>query len=173
MFRLISSVFCLAVIVTTITAQRTKLYKEFDPLDTSDRFNLQTKQGGISYRLPNDTIPIRYDIQLTTRVDEGNFDFTGNVKINLRIVTQTNTITIHSKQLTILSTELRNSVGGVIGTQPATLDPVTEFLTVQTLVGQLAAGQEYVLEINYNGILRQDDQGFYRSSYVNGQGQTM
>jgi aminopeptidase N len=173
MFRLISSVFCLAVIVTTITAQRTKLYKEFDPLDTSDRFNLLTKQGGISYRLPNDTIPIRYDIQLTTRVDEGNFDFTGNVKINLRIVTQTNTITIHSKQLTILNTQLRNSVGGVIETQLATLDPVTEFLTVQTVVGQLTAGQEYVLEINYNGILRQDDQGFYRSSYVNGQGQTV
>jgi aminopeptidase N len=175
MFRLLTSILlCCAFIAVSINgqSQRPKLYKDFDPATESDRFNNENKQG-ISYRLPNDTLPIRYDIALTTRVDENNFAFTGRVAIQLRALQSTNKITIHSKQLNIVTVELRSVSGFVVPIMAPVLDPVTEFLTIQTAIGMLALTQVYILEISYSGMLRTDDQGFYRSSYLNAQGETV
>jgi aminopeptidase N len=167
MFRLVLSV--LLFLAISAYGQRSKLYKDFDP--TVDRFSNVNRQG-VAYRLPNDTLPIRYDIGLTTRIDLDNFYFNGNVAIRLTVLLSTNRITIHSKQLTISTLSLKSATGFQL---PVTfqLDPVTEFLTVNLQIGNLVVGQEYILTIAYYGELRQDDQGFYRSSYVNGQGQTV
>lgn len=124
------------------------------------------------YRLPKDTIPINYDIHLITNIHEGDFDFTGTVKITLKVLEETDTITIHSRQLEIENDyELLDKDENPF---PVTLEYVskTEFLKfkLEQVEGEepkkLKKG-EYTLEINYNGTLRDDNGGFYRSSYTN------
>jgi Peptidase M1 N-terminal domain len=167
MFQVVVSV--LLCLVISANGQRSKLYRDFDP--TIDRFSSVNRQG-VAYRLPNDTIPLRYDIGLTTRIDLGNFFFNGNVAIRFLVLQSTNQVTIHSKQLTISSVSLKSASGFQL---PITfqLDAVTEFLTVTLQLGNFALNQEYILTVVYYGELRKDDQGFYRSSYVNGQGETV
>jgi aminopeptidase N len=130
------------------------------------------KQDAISYRLPNNTLPLRYDIEINTRIDEAIFNFFGKVKIRLQVLNQSRDITLHAKQLSIVSVELRNSGGVTVAIQTPSVDPVTNFLTIVLVSEQLMAGQEYTVDIQYSGILRTDNLGFYRSSYVNEVGVT-
>lgn len=152
MIRALDLILCISLFAVTVTSDNDSL---------------------IEYRLPKNTLPIRYDIELNTRIDDVDFEFAGNVKIRLLVLTGSNTITVHAKQLTIVRTELRDSGGRLLGIQPVTVDNVTDFLTVQTTGELLAAGQEYLLEIAYAGTLRTDNLGFYRSSYVDDENQTM
>lgn len=128
---------------------------------------------GKDYRLPNNTIPLHYDVWLSTDIHRGETAFTGNVKIRIRAVENTAQITLHYRQITIENIVLRNNLNNVIQ------DNVTfsfvedlEFLQVNP-TSSLVAGLEYVLEITYHGLLRDDNMGFYRSSYKNPQGQTV
>jgi Peptidase M1 N-terminal domain len=130
------------------------------------------KQDGISYRLPNNTLPVRYDIEISTRIDEAVFNFFGKVKIRLQVVAQGRDVTLHAKQLAIGSVVLRNSEGILVAIQTPTVNPVTNFLNIVTVSEQLVVGQDYTLDIEYSGILRNDNLGFYRSSYVNEAGVT-
>jgi len=56
------------------------------------------------YRLPNNTIPVHYKINLTPYLEEGNFTFYGesNVKIEIRVASSK--ISLHSKELKINET---------------------------------------------------------------------
>jgi aminopeptidase N len=146
--------------------RRPRLYDSTPIIDNDDQM---TKQG-VSYRLPNDTFPHRYDIDLSTRIDLGVFEFTGIVTILLEAKQVTSLITIHSKQLTIGQIFLRNSANQIIG-NTHTLDVPLEFLKISTST-PLVVGQNYTLVISYAGTLRIDNGGFYRSSYVNEQGVT-
>jgi aminopeptidase N len=160
------------VLVATSVAfedERPRFYKEFEPLDTEATPTPRADEP--TYRLPNDTRPIRYDIELKTWIDQGEFDFTGNVKIHLRVEeAHTNTITIHSYRQTILRTELRRLDGRVVPTFPYQYDSMFQFLTVQIRSGFLLQHEEFILEIDYTSVLRTDDAGFYRSSYVDENG---
>lgn len=69
------------------------------------------KDDPISYRLPNNTRPITYDVHITTRVDKGDFTFTGQVLIVLQVYDTTSDITIHARQLTINSINLTVTSG--------------------------------------------------------------
>jgi aminopeptidase N len=174
MFRIliICSVCCLAATATAFEDERPKFYKEFEPLDTDAEIP-RPRADEPTYRLPNDTRPLRYDIELQTWIDQGVFDFTGNVRIHLRVEeAHTNTITIHSYRQRILRTELRRLDGRVVPTWPYQYDPVFEFLTVQIRSGFLLEHEEFILEIDYSGELRTDESGFYRSSYLNENGET-
>jgi aminopeptidase N len=165
---LLSTLVCLAISLTTVQAQRPKLYEERE-INSHVDYNDLTKQG-VSYRLPNDTFPVRYDISLNTRIDLGVFEFTGNVIIHLQAKEITSMITLHSKMLEIGLITLTDGVTAEeILITGQTLDVPLEFLKISTAV-PLTVGKMYVLEINYNGVLRIDNGGFYRSSYVNEQG---
>ncbi len=134
--------------------------------------NVEVRQDdGRRYRLPNDTIPETYDITLTTRVDNGIFSFTGNVRIGILANESTQVITLHHRQLTITNVQLFTTTTPA---QAVTIgafdyDPLTEFLLIPVAVN-LTAGTRYTLSIDYAGILREDDAGFYRSSYRNDSG---
>lgn len=128
---------------------------------------------GIDYRLPNDTIPLRYDIMLSTDIHRGMFNFTGQVTIHIQAAVNTPNITVHQRQLTIESVRLLDGTGVQIQNNVAfTERPDVEFVVIQPFMG-LTAGNFYQVEIKYRGELRNDDAGFYRSSYVNDFGTTV
>lgn len=137
------------------------------PID-SDFLNefSETRADPIQYRLPNNTAPNSYSIKLETTIDKGDFNFTGEVTINLRALEATNKITLHARQLTVdqQNIKLTQLTGFEIDINAVTYQEDREFLTIET--GEnLVKGDNYLLTIKYNGTLREDKGGFYRSSY--------
>lgn len=136
-------------------------------VETGDIEPLVDPSDGISYRLPNDTTPLRYDVWLSTAIHEGNFTFDGRVRIQVRIILNTPNITLHSRQLTITGVTLLDAEQSPIEENVAyRRREVQEFLDIQPS-RPLVSGAIYWVEITYFGTLRTDGAGFYRSSYVN------
>nr|XP_019531217.2 aminopeptidase N [Aedes albopictus] len=128
------------------------------------------------YRLPNTTSPLRYDIELTTHVhDHGSpnqFDFEGKVKIALRVLEEVQNITLHYRQLTVTHVKLTDAANTALINDDSsfTMDTTYEFLVI--LAPSVLRVGDYSLEIDYHGVLRTDNGGFYRSSYTDANGNT-
>lgn len=129
----------------------------------------------IEYRLPNDTIPTHYDVEITTNVHLKQREFTGIVKINIDVVKATKTIVVHARNLTVDSVKILDGTN-VIDCEfdyssNRTVNP-TEFLTITTKNDvTLALGKKLVVEIHYNSKLRTDGGGFYLSTYKTSDGE--
>lgn len=144
-----------------------KLYRTKE-VQQIDRFN--DPFDGVAYRLPNATVPLRYDIWLSTDVHSGNFSFEGRVTIQIQAVENTPDITLHYRELTIVNVNLLSSSGDLIQSNvPITTRSNVEFMII-TPATPLIQGQVYSVEISYLGVLRDDDAGFYRSSYIDNLG---
>ena len=120
-----------------------------------------------SYRLPNDSIPLRYDIFLSTDIDKAEFQFSGRVKIHIQILEPTQLITLHYRQISVSQINFFN-VDGTLRQSNLEFDYIStyEFLKI-SLPLIMNQNDELVLEIFYSGTLRQDNLGLYRSSYLN------
>lgn len=142
------------------------------PLPTTR--DIQPRDDGYAYRLPNSTKPEAYTIDLTTNVHNAVFNFVGTVNIDIVVVEPTPVITIHHRQLTIsfITLESIPSTGETIQLAAHSYDPVTEFLSIPLQTGTLTVGGRYRLQIIYTGTLRTDEAGFYRSSYIADDGST-
>ena len=141
--------------------QEVQIKQFIDPID------------GISYRLPNDTYPLHYDVSIKTDVHNADFAFTGKVDILLEVRTSTFQIILQQRQLTIIKIDLFDFNGNAVQEDVQfTEGGVEEFLIVPS-PRILATGEQYRLSIEFSGILREDTSGFYRSSYQNAQGQTV
>ncbi|KAK7584256.1 hypothetical protein V9T40_005219 [Parthenolecanium corni] len=63
-------------------------------------------QQGQSWEIPKNVIPVRYTLTLITFLEENNFNFTGDVIIEMNCVTETDQIVLHAKDLTIGPTDV-------------------------------------------------------------------
>jgi len=118
------------------------------------------------YRLPNNTVPISYDLQIDTHVHANNFNFEGNVKIHIKIVEATNTITLHYRQIEILKIDILLPNGfPIVLNSIFNLIQSRDFIVI-TLPRTYNARTEFILDISYRGTLRNDAAGFYRASYL-------
>lgn len=162
-------VWLVAIVVIFLTD---RLIAENDFPITQRIENVEVRQDdGRRYRLPNDTAPETYDITLTTRIDNGNFEFSGFVQIGILANEATQRITLHHRRLTIISVELwsTTTTPQEIPVGAFSYDAELEFLQIPVPSG-LTAGSRYLLSIDYMGTLREDNAGFYRSSYRNDDG---
>lgn len=128
----------------------------------------------INYRLPNHTKPLFYDLKLNPHLAPDNFTFDGEVFIHIEILSQTRTLTLHTKKLIINdnATFLKVSNGSDFYS-PTICDSnnLTELLTLG-FDKELPAGH-YMLYMKFAGILNDKSYGFYRSSYINDAGDTV
>ncbi|XP_070509761.1 aminopeptidase N-like [Chironomus tepperi] len=119
-------------------------------------------------RLPKNVVPVHYDLSLTTNVhNSGDRATIGFVKILVKIVDETNQIVLNSKSLTITYMRLTSKDGAIVYDADFSHDTSKDFLII-TLTNTdlfLPAGNEYIIELAFSGILRTDMEGFYRSSY--------
>lgn len=149
--RWLKSGILLVVLISTVkAAPLTEAENEDDPL-----------------RLPKTSAPINYDIELTTNVHAGQTAFTGFVKIEIEIVENTDSITLHNRGLTIAEVKLVNYDGEEFGVV-SRADTQKQFVIIEGLDRplQLRAGEIYRIEISYRGQLSLGTSGFYRSSYT-------
>lgn len=118
-----------------------------------------------SYRLPNDSIPLRYDLWLKTDVEKGNFDFSGRVMIQIKIIDATDLITLHLIDSTVDKIDLLDVERNLIEPNLSfTYNDKLEFLAI-SLPRKMSPSEEIVLDISYNGKLLDNNIGFYRASY--------
>lgn len=129
---------------------------EIRPLDPNNvqKFTIGSRADEQNYRLPNDTKPETYDITLITTVDEAvdgdeiNFNFDGTVKINIKVLEETNKVTLHARQLTIKTAELFDENTNIAGEFEYLVVP--EFLIIPTKQN-LQKDKNYNLVITYTG----------------------
>ncbi|KAF9169052.1 Aminopeptidase 2 mitochondrial [Mortierella sp. AD011] len=122
--------------------------------------------------LPTNVRPTHYDITLTP--DLTNFTFHGQILINLDVNKPTTAITLNSNQLEIISAKLTNLALKTESSQDATditLEKANETATF-TFAEELQPGSTAVLHINFKGVLNDNMNGFYRSSFKDESGKT-
>lgn len=137
----------------------------FSFLDEVRAFSDADDEDPENYRLPNNSRPIRYDLYLRTAVHEENFDFSGIVTIQIKILEPSTTITLHQRQLTIDRVDHVDATGTILnGDLANSYEKEREFLTI-TLPTLVNTDAEIFVKITYHGILRTDNTGFYRASY--------
>lgn len=129
--------------------------------------DIQPQQDVFSYRLPNDTQPIAYMVDLDFgNFHEGVLDFDGTVKMSILILRNTNTITLHSSVSRIHETFLSSSAFGETAFQHNILiDNLREFLIITT-VNEMTEGSTVYLTVKYTTRLTSSIAGPYRQSYL-------
>nr|CAD7453868.1 unnamed protein product [Timema tahoe] len=120
-----------------------------------------------NYRLPETIVPDTYSVKLIPYLEGDVFTFDGEVLILVNVTTATNRITLHVNDLEIDDANV--SVRPLDSAEKLTLDVITRdeprhFLDISVPAG-LTAGQQYEVNIQYQGYMRDDMFGFYRSYY--------
>lgn len=119
----------------------------------------------LNHRLPNNSIPLRYDLWLKTDINAGNFKFQGRVKIRIRIVEATQKITLHVHELKVQKINLFDLKNNLVSPNlPFEYVESVKFLII-SLPRLMNRDNETVLEIWYNGELSNDEKGFFRKNY--------
>lgn len=127
---------------------------------------------GISYRLPNTTVPLSYSIWLSTDIHEGDFGFDGEVTIHFQCIETTSELVLQYRMLTIDTVALFDSNNNLIEDDvPWYQNETVEFLVI-TPTRQLMQGQEYSVNVRYNGTINDNGLGIYRAWYVDPVGNT-
>jgi Peptidase M1 N-terminal domain len=130
----------------------------------SSTFAAPTPSADDPLRLPKTSVPLNYEITLTTNVhNNGERAFNGVMKIEVEIKENTNVITLHNRGLKVDSLKLLTESGSEIS-QTQRFETDKDFMHLD-VARQLNVGEKYSIEINYNGLLQLDMRGFYRSSY--------
>nr|CAD7455286.1 unnamed protein product [Timema tahoe] len=126
------------------------------------------------YRLPGNILPLHYNISLIPDLDSENFTFNGEITIRFRGVKDTTTIVLHMNDTVVdedsmVIRDLKSNLTiSMIFTE---YNEDNHFYTIHP-GGFIYADKEYELSFKYEGNLRDDMQGFFRSSYVTNDGET-
>ncbi|XP_070496047.1 aminopeptidase N-like [Chironomus tepperi] len=144
---------------------------KFKSIPKSDK--LYNLDDPATYRLPNNSIPVEYYITLETNIHEGDFNFLGNVIIHIKIVEETNQVTLHYRQISITRIEIIDPVLQLVIVSNATYNYIEshDFLVIDLPI-TYQPDTELILNIDYNGKLRDEGAGFYWGSYNNSQNET-
>lgn len=156
------TIFC-AVLFKSVSSARMKVNNQgWDKHRPESLLRFESLTG---FRLPNNSIPLRYDLWLKTDVDKANFDFSGQVKIHIRIVEPTQQITLHYRRMAVDNVDLYDADQSLIESNlKFEFVNFFEFLVI-SLPRVMTASEEIILDIKYHSELRTDSAGFYRSSY--------
>jgi len=124
-------------------------------------------------RLPKNTIPIQYNIHLTTYLKEGNCTFYGESNINIKIRYASSIISLHSRELEIIETltTLINDNGTICKPMKHTHNNVTDILTLS--FNDVLSPGLYILNMKFVGYFSEpsEELGFIKFSYIDIEGQ--
>lgn len=148
-------------------------FEQLQMLETPNQ-RITPRAGEDTYRLPNTTEPQEYDVTLWTNVHTGEKGFNGSVTILLKVLETTPTIVVHTRQLenftaSIIQVDVTTSTEITL---EYTQDTDREFLKLHATGVSFTAGTTWRLTIAYQGNLREDNGGFYLSTYEDEQGAT-
>lgn len=134
------------------------------PVDGDSGNDLSTT---VNYRLPDNVVPVHYNIGLIPYIEKDNFTFDGKSHVIIEIRRASRDISLHALDLIIneTATSLINSDTDIYAPMVHNYDNETEILTLH-FNDELPPGI-YSLYIQFIGILNDDLHGFFRTSYIN------
>lgn len=146
------------------------------PFSRDQSHTTHAKEEAPYLRLPRSVVPTAYDIKLIPFIWPDNFTFVGDVRILVTILEATNNITLHAEtsikikkeDVTVRLVDKTNgteSPDEVIAKQG--FETIKQFYVME-FKKKLQKGEIYEIRIKYAGVLDAYLQGFYRSSYVEG-----
>ncbi|ALC45616.1 CG31343 [Drosophila busckii] len=161
-----------AVLLLLACAYRTQAFPPFEELQRFEQPALRAEPlaDGDTYRLPNDTLPSHYAVELWTNVHNGETAFTGKVAISLKVLKATTEIVVHQRQLEKFSAVIRKTGTTEDKKLEISQDQEREFLKLSATGLTFEADSEWLLTIEYEGKLRRDNGGFYLSTYTDAEG---
>lgn len=116
------------------------------------------------YRLPKHVTPLQYYLEL-----EPNFPdkvFNGSVTIELKVLEQSDNITLHGKELTIDNSSISLfSEQQQIGVEKTTQIEDDRHFYIIYFNTSLLIGATYNLSIIFTGVLNSENEGFYLAKY--------
>ncbi len=118
------------------------------------------------YRLPRAVLPSRYE--LTLEPDLESFAFEGREMVAVRVVEAVDEIVLNAIDLEINEATLTPAAGGEPITARPEADSAAERLTLH--LERTAAPGEWSLQIAFRGVLSDNLEGFYRSTYLDAAG---
>jgi len=122
------------------------------------------------FRLPNNTEPISYRLNVQPFIipENNNFTFIGTVLITIRVKITTEELTLNVDDLQINKINVRdtNSSSAEVEVTGNHIVVKNEQLIIQLKTPGLIADRVYEVEIAYSGELRNDMSGFYKSWYT-------
>lgn len=124
-------------------------------------------EATVNYRLPNDTVPLSYDLLISTDIHQEDFTFSGRVKIHIRVKETTQIITLHCRDIIVNSVNLYDS-NGALKKSKLEFDYLTELEFIKiNLQAKFNAQDEIFLDISYTGTLTDETNGFFKTFYTN------
>ena len=117
--------------------------------------------------LPDNVVPTHYSIVLTPDLE--TLTFTCEEQVDVQISVPTNTIMMHSKEITIKSASFEID-GKVIGELEQISYHLKDTTVTLTFKEELPICDRGTLKIAYSGILNGDMAGFYKSNYTDADG---
>lgn len=118
-------------------------------------------QSSSNYRLSNDVVPSIYDLHIT--VDLTSLKFDGSETIHVHANQPTSTIELHLLDLSLLDVQVL--VGeNLIPIVSSAYDDSTQTIKI-ALAEVLILNQNYQIKLKFDGEIRDDMKGLYRSSY--------
>ncbi|EFN74466.1 Puromycin-sensitive aminopeptidase, partial [Camponotus floridanus] len=132
--------------------------------------------SAINYRLPDNVVPVHYNIKLILHILEDNFTiseryfFEGETNVNIITRNVTQNLHLHVLDLTINETDTSLFDNNGISYTPATYNcnNLTQIL-VLNFNDELSPGN-YTLKMRYVGIIHKDFEAFFISPYFNEEG---
>lgn len=126
---------------------------------------MQKETRGI--RLPKTIVPYNYKLEIQPYLAPHDLVFNGNVEIKFVCQNKTDTIILHSKNLTIdaNSVKIRSEKGNDVEIIKVDYDEGVDFV-IFNLMDDLTIGK-YTLFITFKGVLQDSLHGFYYYSYEN------
>ncbi|XP_065075493.1 aminopeptidase A-like isoform X2 [Ochlerotatus camptorhynchus] len=120
-----------------------------------------TETPPVNYRLPEDNIPLHYDLYLYPHLENGTFS--GTVVIDILTMKATGTFVLHSSDLTIGRVQI-NSLNTTLGYLGSSEDKDKDFLTLRASQN-LQPGFITKVTIEFTGQMEDKIVGLYSSSY--------
>lgn len=134
------------------------------PSSDDGPFVITAENDDVNYRLNSDVLPSKYEVTITPNLNQ--WTFVGHVIITLKAqVAGVNEIVLHSNDLEILNIKVTKQGDPVDLYEKHAHDAVTHKLTISTK-SPLDTTTAFNVEINYNGYMKDDMAGFYRSTYT-------
>jgi len=133
--------------------------------------DLENDLSTVNYRLPDNVVPVHYNIGLIPYIEKDNFTFDGKSHIIIEIRRASQNISLHALDLIIneTATSLISNDTDIYAPTMHNYDNKTEILTLY-FNDKLSPGI-YSLYIQFIGILNDELHGFFRTSYTNEKGE--
>lgn len=159
----------LAIVVATSVCSQKDILKLDLPSKLYD--NAKYQHESEDYRLPKSIIPTAYKIDLKN-IDFLKSTFEGSVEIDALVTESTKRIVFHrGRFLNDRGIQVYKN-GSILKTAKPDYDQLTEQVTI-TLTDDLSDSEEIKIKSSFDGVLRDDMIGFYKSSYLDENKTTM